>query len=157
MDAIDVRQHTQGQLVLEWHGDIVNDMIADAVVAVLLRIESHPVSVKLTKSAHHHHEESAEDKNFHHETRDEIIDIVELCLRSHFSELEDKEDSCQLSVDRSKYEISFTVDTHQVMIDLNNLGVECQDEDVRKRIESILQELVLTLMPLGHPWELPNK
>ena len=45
------------QLELEWEGNTMNDGIADAVMAVLMTVESSPAAVKYSSStaAHHHH------------------------------------------------------------------------------------------------------
>lgn len=48
------------QVELEWEGNTMNDGIADAVMAVLMTVESSPAAVKYSsnKSAHVHHQES---------------------------------------------------------------------------------------------------
>jgi cleavage and polyadenylation specificity factor subunit 3 len=45
------------QIELEWEGNNMNDGIADAVMAVLMTVESSPAAVKYSssKQAHHHH------------------------------------------------------------------------------------------------------
>ena len=45
------------QVELEWEGNTMNDGIADAVMAVLMTVESSPAAVKYSssKAAHHHH------------------------------------------------------------------------------------------------------
>ncbi|KAB8232509.1 cleavage polyadenylation factor subunit YSH1 [Aspergillus alliaceus] len=48
------------EVELEWEGNLMNDGVADAVMAVLLTVESSPASVKQSaKQKHHHH-------NHHH-------------------------------------------------------------------------------------------
>jgi len=51
MGCVTVRYHTSGEVELEWEGNMLNDGIADAVMAVLLGIESSPAAVK-RKSSH---------------------------------------------------------------------------------------------------------
>ncbi|KAE8337387.1 hypothetical protein BDV24DRAFT_140187 [Aspergillus arachidicola] len=49
------------EVELEWEGNMMNDGVADAVMAVLLTVESSPASVKQSaKQKHHHH--------YHHDT-----------------------------------------------------------------------------------------
>lgn len=46
MGCVTVRYRTSGEVELEWEGNMLNDGIADAVMAVLLGIESSPAAVK---------------------------------------------------------------------------------------------------------------
>lgn len=50
------------QIELEWEGNAMNDGIADAVMAVLMTVESSPAAVKYSsqKHSHHHHDHSSE-------------------------------------------------------------------------------------------------
>ena len=73
MGCIIVRYQMDGEVRIEWEGNMLNDGIADAVMAVLLTVESSPAAVKSKKvpgtaplmftdnglessRAHHHHE-----------------------------------------------------------------------------------------------------
>lgn len=46
MESLRILRRNAQELLLEWDGDVVDDVLADAVVALILDIESHPVSVK---------------------------------------------------------------------------------------------------------------
>jgi len=46
MGCVTVRYRSDGEVELEWEGNMLNDGIADAVMAVLLSTESSPASVK---------------------------------------------------------------------------------------------------------------
>lgn len=48
MGCITVRYRSNGEVELEWEGNMLNDGIADAVMAVLLSTESSPAAVKST-------------------------------------------------------------------------------------------------------------
>lgn len=48
MGCVTVRYRASGEVELEWEGNMLNDGIADAVMAVLLGIESSPAAVKRT-------------------------------------------------------------------------------------------------------------
>lgn len=61
-DAVRIYCRPQGELELEWEGNATNDAIADAVMAVLLSVESSPAAIK--RSAHSHgHSHSHEDEH----------------------------------------------------------------------------------------------
>ncbi|CAG8941737.1 unnamed protein product [Penicillium salamii] len=57
MGCVYLRHHSRTrELELEWEGNMMNDGVADAVMAVLLTVESSPASVKQSaKDSHHHH------------------------------------------------------------------------------------------------------
>lgn len=46
MGCVAIRYYSNGELELEWEGNMLNDGIADAVMAVLLSVESSPAAVK---------------------------------------------------------------------------------------------------------------
>jgi cleavage and polyadenylation specificity factor subunit 3 len=46
MGCITVRCHNDGEIELEWEGNMLNDGIADAVLAVLYTVESSPAAIK---------------------------------------------------------------------------------------------------------------
>ncbi|KAK4180732.1 beta-lactamase-like protein [Triangularia setosa] len=54
MGAITVRYRSNSEVEVEWEGNMLNDGIADAVMAVLLGIESSPAAVKRSASKNHH-------------------------------------------------------------------------------------------------------
>ncbi|RDK43477.1 hypothetical protein M752DRAFT_283179 [Aspergillus phoenicis ATCC 13157] len=54
------------EVELEWEGNMMNDGVADAVMAVLLTVESSPASVKQSaKHKHHHHHHHHDDDHAH--------------------------------------------------------------------------------------------
>ncbi|KOC08519.1 endoribonuclease ysh1 [Aspergillus flavus AF70] len=57
------------EVELEWEGNMMNDGVADAVMAVLLTVESSPASVKQSAKQkhhhHHHHQDTLELPNPH--------------------------------------------------------------------------------------------
>ncbi|KAI9721213.1 MAG: endoribonuclease ysh1 [Candelaria pacifica] len=54
MGCVLVRYHNNGEVELEWEGNMLNDGIADAVLAVLFTVESSPAAVKQSSSKHSH-------------------------------------------------------------------------------------------------------
>ncbi|KAJ5800616.1 uncharacterized protein N7518_002684 [Penicillium psychrosexuale] len=63
MGCVYLRHHSRTREVeLEWEGNMMNDGVADAVMAVLLTVESSPASVKQSaKDKHHHHHHDDDD------------------------------------------------------------------------------------------------
>ncbi|KAF9887386.1 endoribonuclease ysh1 [Aspergillus nanangensis] len=63
MGCVAIRYHPRTrEIELEWEGNMMNDGVADAVMAVLLTVESSPASVKQSaKQAHHHHHDDSLD------------------------------------------------------------------------------------------------
>ncbi|KAG5953493.1 endoribonuclease ysh1 [Claviceps sorghi] len=55
MGCITVRYRTNGQVELEWEANMLNDGIADSVMAVLFSVESSPAAVKRSSAANHSH------------------------------------------------------------------------------------------------------
>ncbi|KAL9017348.1 MAG: hypothetical protein Q9185_005346 [Variospora sp. 1 TL-2023] len=54
MGCVIVRYHISGEVQVEWEGNILNDGIADAVLAVLFTVESSPAAVKQSSQTHRH-------------------------------------------------------------------------------------------------------
>ncbi|KAI1381630.1 beta-lactamase-like protein [Hypoxylon crocopeplum] len=54
MGCVTVRYRSNREVELEWEGNMLNDGIADAVMAVLLSVESTPAAVKRSASKHSH-------------------------------------------------------------------------------------------------------
>ncbi|KAA6412186.1 MAG: endoribonuclease ysh1 [Lasallia pustulata] len=57
MGCVIVRYQSGGAVEVEWEGNILNDGIADAVMAVLFTVESSPAAVKQSSKLHHHRHE----------------------------------------------------------------------------------------------------
>ncbi|KAG6033722.1 endoribonuclease ysh1 [Claviceps citrina] len=67
MGCITVRYRTNGQVELEWEANMLNDGIADSVMAVLFSVESSPAAVKRSSSsANHSHSHSHSHSHTHH-------------------------------------------------------------------------------------------
>ncbi|OHE97069.1 metallo-beta-lactamase superfamily protein [Colletotrichum orchidophilum] len=54
MGCVAVRYRSDGEVELEWEGNMLNDGIADAVMACLFSIESSPAAVKRSAASHSH-------------------------------------------------------------------------------------------------------
>jgi cleavage and polyadenylation specificity factor subunit 3 len=64
MGCVAVRYRSNGEVELEWEGNMLNDGIADSVMAVLFSVESSPAAVKRS-SAKHSHSHDLPDQNPH--------------------------------------------------------------------------------------------
>ncbi|ANZ73611.1 BA75_01543T0 [Komagataella pastoris] len=60
MDSVLVNMDKRGIVTVEWGSGVINDTIADSVIAIILTAESSPLSVKLSsKSCNHSHSETS--------------------------------------------------------------------------------------------------
>ncbi|QUC23795.1 uncharacterized protein UV8b_08036 [Ustilaginoidea virens] len=66
MGCITVRYRTTGQVELEWEANLLNDGIADSVMAVLFSVESSPAAVKRSSANHAHHQPVRPDEENPH-------------------------------------------------------------------------------------------
>ena len=63
--AVRLTHHPNGEVEIEWEGNAANDGIADAVMAVLLTIESSPAAVKQSSKMHNHsHEQQRKSMDY---------------------------------------------------------------------------------------------
>ncbi|KAF6821387.1 cleavage and polyadenylation specifity 73 kda [Colletotrichum plurivorum] len=66
MGCVTVRYRSDGEVEIEWEGNMLNDAIADSVMTCLFNIESSPAAVKRSASSHSHdHEPKPLPKNPH--------------------------------------------------------------------------------------------
>ncbi|KAH0559492.1 endoribonuclease ysh1 [Trichoglossum hirsutum] len=86
MGCVLVRCHKNGDVELEWEGNMLNDGIADAVMAVLFTVESSPVAVKRSSSKHSHVHDSGLSKRNPHTSVSiaERLERVLMFLESQF-------------------------------------------------------------------------
>jgi cleavage and polyadenylation specificity factor subunit 3 len=64
-DAVRVICKPRGEIELEWEGNATNDSIADAVMAILLTVESSPAAIKHSSVLHDHHSHSHSHSHSH--------------------------------------------------------------------------------------------
>ncbi|KAH8197273.1 hypothetical protein TruAng_008556 [Truncatella angustata] len=84
MGCVTVRIRNDGEVELEWEGNILNDGIADAVIAVLLSVESSPAAVKQSGSKHSH-SHALPARNLHtHLSPQERLERLFLFLEAQF-------------------------------------------------------------------------
>ncbi|KAK9414622.1 putative Beta-lactamase-like protein [Seiridium unicorne] len=84
MGCVTVRVRNDGQVELEWEGNILNDGVADAIIAVLLSVESSPAAVKQSASKHSH-THALPTRNLHsHLSPQERLERLFLFLEAQF-------------------------------------------------------------------------
>lgn len=69
MGTVDMHYRSNGEIELEWEGNLLNDSIADSVLTVLYSVESSPAAVKHSsqKCGHSHKHEHEDEHNGHGE------------------------------------------------------------------------------------------
>ncbi|KAK6607174.1 Endoribonuclease YSH1 [Botrytis cinerea] len=87
MGCVTVRYRSNGEVELEWEGNMLNDGIADAIMAVLYSVESSPAAVKriICKQIPHSHSHSPPARNLHaHLTPTERLERLFMFLEAQF-------------------------------------------------------------------------
>ncbi|EON96249.1 putative endoribonuclease ysh1 protein [Phaeoacremonium minimum UCRPA7] len=91
MGCVSVRYRSSGEVELEWEGNLLNDGIADSVMAVLMSVESSPAAVKRSSAQHphdhgdHQHEYELPTRNLHVGlTPEERLERLFLFLEAQF-------------------------------------------------------------------------
>ncbi|KAF3031796.1 endoribonuclease ysh1 [Didymella heteroderae] len=84
MECIDVLVKPGGHVEVSWEGNVINDGIADAVLAVLFTVESSPAAVRQSSRQHSHshaHPEKPKEAKHHpHATSDPSTRLARLML-----------------------------------------------------------------------------
>ncbi|EJD03061.1 Metallo-hydrolase/oxidoreductase [Fomitiporia mediterranea MF3/22] len=157
MGAVDVKHTQEHELTLEWESSASNDMIADSCLALIIGIDTSPASVKLTTHPHNHdkphpHADDPENEN------SMIVRIQRLAmfLEAHFGEVElhmpeappvAGEDGSTDNADSPGLLIG--MDDAEAFVDLATMTVESSSEQLRKRVESVLDMALTTVSSLS--------
>ncbi|CAR25257.1 cleavage polyadenylation factor subunit YSH1 [Lachancea thermotolerans CBS 6340] len=116
---------------LEWSQGIINDTVADSIMAILLSVDSSPSSVKMSSRSCEHDHSHEQDQ---HNDLWKIKQIARLCT-------EQFGDCFSYKLDESGQDIkgSITMGKNTAVINLTQLKVEeCNSNPLKGRIESIL-------------------
>ncbi|KAJ1760803.1 endoribonuclease ysh1 [Coemansia sp. RSA 1807] len=166
-DSVDVTHASwKTHVEIEWESNIMSDMAADSVVAVVLNIESCPASVKLTQGrgcGHSHHSTSGIDETVpagdgphshsHAEctavapglarTNDnhEIATKLALFLQQQFSQVEVADDGSSITVHLNDL---------SAVIDADSLDIQTESPMLRARVEPLVAQVSRALRPLSH-------
>ncbi|KAG9187268.1 Endoribonuclease [Alternaria panax] len=79
MDCVNVLIKNGGRVEVEWEGNVINDGIADAVLAVLFTVESSPAAVRQSSKQHSHSHASPPKEE---EEEEDDISMAKLTHRS---------------------------------------------------------------------------
>ncbi|KAJ2650600.1 endoribonuclease ysh1 [Coemansia sp. RSA 1250] len=151
-DSVDVTHASWKTVVdVEWESNLMSDMAADSVVAVIFNIESCPASVKLTQGhgCNHGNDKSAsEEGGTPMETlpgpertnnNSEIAAKLVLFLRQQFAQVDDNSDS-----------ITVHLNDQTAIIDIASLEVRTESAVLQARLEPLIAQVCRALRPLSH-------
>lgn len=157
MGAVDVKHTAEHELMLEWDSTASNDMIADSILALITGIDKSPASVKLTSQQHSHTHHPHSD---HHEGDQSITRIQRIAwfLDAHFGDVElhmpeegGEQEQEQDQSEKSQPALIVRMDDSgesDAYINLVTLAVSCPIDNVRKRVEAVLDMAITTVSSL---------
>lgn len=155
MGAVDVKHTAEHELMLEWDSTASNDMIADSILALITGIDKSPASVKLTSQQHSHTHHPHSD---HHEGDQSITRIQRIAwfLDAHFGDVElhmpeEGGEQDQYQSEKSEPALIVRMDDSgesDAYINLVTLAVSCPSDNVRKRVEAVLDMAITTVSSL---------
>lgn len=156
MDAVKV-VHEGNIATIEWIGNIMNDAIADAVLGLLLSVDSSPASVKLSSKScghGHDHDHDHDHDNKENDTKSngkvtrndrqpfiEKVNQVSAILKAQFG------DSYTVASDRQTATIE--IDGTKANISFEDFSVECKANALLQRIIHVLDRASYTVAPLA--------
>ncbi|KAF3985719.1 hypothetical protein FT663_03814 [Candidozyma haemuli var. vulneris] len=141
-------------VTVEWiNDDLMGDSLADSIVAILLSIDSSPVSVKMTSQhCSHSHVKQEDDEDMvkqeapkrAHANSDiaSRIKRISSLLKSQFGDSIKKNDG---------KEIVIVIGKNEAKVDLNKLEVECGSRVLKDRVENIVKRGATLAAPLSYP------
>jgi cleavage and polyadenylation specificity factor subunit 3 len=127
--------------ILSWEGGILNDIVADSIIAVILNAEVSPASVKVSSNKCNH----SNDSNPHCHESDEhpadilasftadsarIKNIIKAYLEGYFG-----------AIDEEDAHYTFSMDSIPVRVSMNDFSVDCEEGDVRDKVIHLLDKL----------------
>ena len=143
MNAVDVKQTGEDQVTLEWVSQGDNDMIADATLALLAGVDKSPASVKISGPR----ECAVTSPGLHaHAHADGRYERVAWFLEAHFGAVELHSEPGRDPV------LIVRVDGEEARVDLmpsaRGQVVNCENERLRGRVESVVEMAELTVRSL---------
>ncbi|TFY63158.1 hypothetical protein EVJ58_g3409 [Rhodofomes roseus] len=159
MGAVDVKQAQEHELILEWDSSASNDMIADSTLALVTGIDKSPASVKLTTQPHSH-SHAPEHPHPHADIEDESgpvtrIRRLAMFLEAHFGEVElhmpedADEHEHEQGEDSNEAALLVRLDEADALINLVTLTVESTSEQLKRRVEAVLDMALSTVSSLN--------
>ncbi|GIL46993.1 hypothetical protein Vafri_3840 [Volvox africanus] len=134
--AADDASGTDAHVVLEWEGGRHGDMVADAVIAVVLQAVGEPVEATNAESAMIRARAAGDEAA---EAAAEV-QLIAALLRSQYG---------TAAVDEAGGSISLTVDGVSALVDYRAGKVVCGDAGLQARISKSLERLAVAIRPVG--------
>jgi len=126
-DTVNVVLVAQNALELSWVSSPVNDMVSDAVLAIILQININPTAFPSEKPP------NAKERQLEH------LHKIENLLASYYGPVE---------VDLNAYTINLNFDGTDAFYNLNTQSVDCSDETLKEQIESVLKFVHAAVLPI---------
>jgi cleavage and polyadenylation specificity factor subunit 3 len=127
--------HEGNQSTIEWVGNVMNDAIADAVLAVLLSVDSSPASVKLSSGS----------CGCGHRGDNTKIEEVSALLKAQFGDC--------FALDDDHSGATITIGDKSAYINFHDLSVECSYAPLKQRAMHVLERAINTAAPLAQDVE----
>ncbi|KAK9858462.1 hypothetical protein WJX84_012388, partial [Apatococcus fuscideae] len=121
-------------VVLEWESMAAADLVADAIIAVLLQAGEEPIELSAAEKARQQAVESGDTEA----AADAEMQIVVALLRSQFGSAD---------IDHQAGIIFLRVDERMVVINMKTREVECPDSSLKDRVELALDRLMTAMRP----------
>ncbi|KAK9462217.1 beta-lactamase-like protein [Lipomyces oligophaga] len=121
-----------GQVTVEWEGNIVNDAIADSVLAILLSVDSSPMSVKISSKPSH---------CGNHMSRLDKVERVLVFLDAQFG-------SALEPMENPEEGVFIRIDEYTATVSFQTMQVTCSYEPLRSRVSHVLSRAVATILPI---------
>jgi len=166
MDSVTVRCHAT-YVEMEWEGNILNDGIADAVMAILTNLESSPAAVKFSSKQHSHDHGNRMSgikaaSPHSHVTPEQRLHRLMMFLEAQFGdcvqpleppklgdvEMVDNDDQVILASERRfSPGVKITIDNLVANVYFDTLEIECRHESLKMRVKAVVERAVETIAP----------
>ncbi|QHS74993.1 cleavage polyadenylation factor subunit YSH1 [Saccharomyces paradoxus] len=129
--------------VVEWTQDLINDTVADSIIAILMNVDSAPASIKLSSHSCDDHDHN----NVQPYARDKIDDEVARVKQISRLFKEQFGDCFTLFLNKDEYASNkedtingvITIGKNTAKVDFNNMKIlECNSNPLKGRVESLL-------------------
>ncbi|EDO39587.1 predicted protein [Nematostella vectensis] len=120
--------HEKSSVLIEWVANSVNDMYADAVLAVVLQVESNPTAAQAAANL---------KKIDVHTFTDKLMALLQATYGSK-----------QVSLSALGDEITVEYDGNKALINLDTLDVECEDESLDHHVSCAVKRLHSAFTPI---------
>lgn len=151
---VTVRRQGKDMVVVEWQGNPLTDLLADALVMLIMGAESSRAAVKATKSLEHdHHQHHLEERSPSSWKEGRLTPemqrtILRNYLESYFGPvLEGQVDGDPTFTFQLESATASGVEEHEVHILHSDLSVVCEDRNTFDRVTKVLSKILPALDP----------